>query len=34
MEYILNFPPLVEIHDVFHVSLIKSYIWDVDHVID
>jgi len=27
-------PLTIKVHDVFHVSLIKIYIKDVDHVID
>jgi len=30
----LALPPIVKFHDVFHVSLLKKYVKDVDHVID
>jgi len=26
--------PIVKVHDVFHVSSLKKYVKDVDHVID
>ena len=34
MAYRLALPPIVKFHDVFHVSLLKRYVQDVDHVID
>ena len=34
MAYKLSVPPIVKVHDVFHVSLLKIYVQDVDHVID
>lgn len=34
VAYPLALPPTVKVHDVFHVSLIKKYVKDVDHVID
>ena len=32
--YRLALPLTLKVHDVFHVSLIKKYVKDVDHVID
>jgi len=32
--YILALPPTMKVHDFFHVSLLKIYVKDVDHVID
>ena len=34
MAYRLALPPIVIVHDVFHVSLLKKYVKDVDHVIE
>ena len=34
MAYQLALPPTVKVHDVFHVSLLKRHINDVDHVIE
>ena len=34
VAYQLAIPPIVKFHDVFHVSFLKRYIKDVDHVID
>ena len=34
MAYQLTLPPTVKFDDVFHVSLLKRYIKDVDNVID
>lgn len=34
VAYRLVFPPIVKFHDIFHISLLKKYIKDVDHVIE
>ena len=34
MAYQLALPPTMKVHDVVHISLLKKYIKDVDHVID
>ena len=34
VAYKLALPPTVKFHDFFHVSLLKRYVQDVDHVID
>ena len=34
MTYRLALPLTMKVHDVFHVSLLKIYVNDVDHVID
>jgi len=34
VSYQLVLPSTVKVHDVFHVSLLKKYVKDVDHVID
>jgi len=34
LSYRLALPPTVKVHDVFHVSLLKKYVRDVDHVFD
>ena len=33
-SYRLALPLTVKLHDVFHVSFLKKYVRDVDHVID
>lgn len=34
MAYQFALPSIVEVHDVFHVLLLKRYAKDVDNVID
>lgn len=34
IAYRLALPPLVEVHDVFHVYFLKRYVKDYNHVID
>jgi len=34
VPYQLVLPPTMKIHDVFHVSLIKKYVKDVDRLIE
>ena len=34
VAYRLTLPPTVKFHDVFHVSLHKKYVKDINHVID
>ena len=34
VAYIFTMPPIVKFHYVFHVSFLKIYVKDVDHVIE
>ena len=34
IAYRIVLPSTMKVHDVFHVSLLKKYVKDVDHVID
>ena len=34
IAYMIALPPSISVHNVFHVSLIKKYILDANHVID
>ncbi|RYA66223.1 hypothetical protein DD598_29810, partial [Enterobacter cloacae complex sp. 2DZ2F16B1] len=33
-EYRLKIPSHLKVHDVFHVSLLKPYVYNPDHVLD
>jgi len=33
VAYQLALHPIVKVHDIFHVSLLKKYVRDVDHII-
>jgi len=34
MDYQLALPPRIQVHNVFHVSLLKRYVHDATHVIE
>jgi hypothetical protein len=34
VAYMISFPAFMNVHNVFHVSLLKKYIHDPNHVID
>jgi hypothetical protein len=34
VAYRISLPPTVKAHNVFHVSLIKKYVHDANHIID
>jgi hypothetical protein len=34
ISYMISFPASISVHNVFHISLLKKYIPDANHVID
>jgi hypothetical protein len=34
VAYKITLPPTVKAHNVFHVSLLKKYVHDANHIID
>ena len=34
VSYELSFPPMIKIHNVFHLLLLKKYVYDPNHILN